>query len=183
MSDGSAPLAPALDLVKSIADLLHLKPDQPEKPQARSGPLVVVGRFYISLTLILAVSASAAAYLDTKLPDGHHTSPAVEALRVTVLVCAVLGLVSSLVFILFLAASKPLLIFSPTELSAEAQQSLYAPRMKDQDMKTTAAPTPEPKASEEAEARPPAETKAPGPAEAKAPEVNTSVPSGAGETG
>lgn len=137
MNEGSAPLAPGVDFVKALVDVLRLKSDQPEKPQARSGPLVVVGRLYISLTLILAVSTSAAAYLDTKMPNGHPTSPAVEALRVTVLFCVVLGLVSSLLLILILAVSKPLLIFSPTELSAEAQQSLYSPRTKDEGEKGT----------------------------------------------
>jgi hypothetical protein len=120
--------APGIDaLIGAIVELVQVK----EKGETRGGPLLVAGRLYLSLTLILAVVTSASGYLDSKsLPTSS-----VLVLRYTLLVCILAGLYIAVQTVRALYKKNPLFIFSPTELSTQAQASLIAPVTPDEEPK------------------------------------------------
>jgi len=126
----------ASDVISMAAEVLHLKPESGEKTETRSGPLVVIGRFYISLTLILAVATSASAYFDAR----STPTWSVEKMRCLVAGCVLVGLSLGVLLICLLFKKHPMYLFSPTELSTQTQQSLMAPRSKGE--AETVQPTP-----------------------------------------
>lgn len=122
-----APVRLASDVLSMAAEVLHLKSEAGEKTGTRGGPLLVVGRLYISLTLILAVVTSASAYLDTtKTP-----SCSVQTMRVAVVACVISGLLLGVILIAVLYRKNAMFLFSPTELSTAAQEALLAPQTKE----------------------------------------------------
>ena len=115
-----------LETVKSILDYVKSKPEDTEKGQTRAGPLVVAGRLYVSLTLILAFCASSGAYVDLKTE--RKLSSGIECMRTSLVIVVFIGLASAIGLILVLYRRNHLLLFSPTELSTEAQQSMLGPK-------------------------------------------------------
>jgi hypothetical protein len=117
MGDGKDSVAGAAELVKTVAEALHLR----ENPETRGGPLQMAGRLFLSLTVILAATVSASAYLDTLKSE---PAPTITALRWVLLGCILLGLIASIALVAFLVRKDPWLLFSPTELTAESQLHL-----------------------------------------------------------
>jgi hypothetical protein len=67
MGDEATPTGTVAEVLKAATQALQLTTEQSEKSGAtRGGPLLVVGRLYVSLTVILAAVTSASAYFDTK---------------------------------------------------------------------------------------------------------------------
>lgn len=95
---------------------------QPASP----GPLVAVGRFYVAQTLVLALAASASAFLDSR--NGQDPSFSVCALRLSLLFVSVCGSMLSLVLVGSLLRTHAHLLFSPTELSPEATMAILNSR-------------------------------------------------------
>ena len=114
----------ASELVKTAMELLQLREAKPA--ETRGGPLVMVGRLYVSLTLILAAVTSASAFLDIS----HTPTPTVDCLRKTVLLSVGAGLVLGVALIVVLFLKHPMYLFSPTELSEATQQHLVTPPIK-----------------------------------------------------
>src|SRR5580700_9343027 len=123
------PAGLATDILKMVSEALHLKSESSEKPTARSGPLLLIGRFYISLTLILAAATSAGAYMDSKTAAGPAFS--VEVMRLVVTACVAAGLLMGAALIFALFWRNTLYLFSPAELSVAAQESLLSPKSKE----------------------------------------------------
>ena len=117
------PIKLAIEAIKAATEILHPELET-EKPAPRAGPLVVVARFYLSMTLILATVASVAALIDWKTSP-HEPSCIVTLLRVGVLVMVVAGIGLGVWLLQFLIAKNQLFIFSPTELSTATQQALF----------------------------------------------------------
>src|SRR5580658_1497839 len=115
----------AIEAIKTAADALHLNPEEKTRP----GPLVVVGRFYISLTLVLAAVTSAAAVIDWKT---YPTPPdiSVALLRLTLLVVIGSGLLLGCVLLVVLVGRHPGYLFSPGELSSDIQMQIMGPTSK-----------------------------------------------------
>jgi hypothetical protein len=116
----TAPIKSAIDLVKAVVEALHLNPTE-DKANPRAGPLVIIGRFYISLTLILAAVTSASAIIDWKAPQ---VSPTVAVMRLLLVFCILAGLVMGSSLLLVLLGRHTLFLFNPAELSQEALQQL-----------------------------------------------------------
>lgn len=152
MAEGTeiGPIKAAIEAIKAAVEILHPGTDS-EKSLSRPGPLVVVGRFYVSLTLILATVTSVGAIVDWKsvstrspapvpagsalasLAEGATSQPChvgVDTLRECLLVSICGGLLLSVVLVIVLMCKNALFLFSPTELSADAHQ-LLAPRTKE----------------------------------------------------
>jgi len=117
------------DLLKVVTETVRMTGEQHEKSETRAGPLVVVGRLYVSLTLVLAAFTSAASIIDSR-PGAAAPSRVIECLRGGVLAVVGLGLLLGVALLIWLLWGHRLLLFSPTELSPEAQQLLLGPRVK-----------------------------------------------------
>lgn len=105
-----------IELAKSIID-----PGRSTRP----GPLVVVGRFYVSLTVVLALAATAAGYIDrgTAQPIAPQTS--VVAIRYALLGAVGIGLAGAVTLVVALLISHKGLLFSPSELAQTVQQTMF----------------------------------------------------------
>jgi hypothetical protein len=112
-------LAPA-EAVKAAVEIL--KPVAEHDSPSRPGPLVAAGRFYVSLTVILAAFTSAASFIDWK--SGHDPSDSVSVLRWFLVVAILVGLSLPVLLLQALYERQPLFLFSPTELSPELQLKL-----------------------------------------------------------
>ena len=122
----TGPITTALEAIKATTELL----DTAKIPHPRAGPLVIVGRFYISLTVILAVVASTAAIIDWKTAP-HDPSFSVSILRLAVIIAVTGGLLLSVVLIGILLFKHVMYLFNPSELTPETLQSLMSPRSKE----------------------------------------------------
>jgi hypothetical protein len=132
------PTEPVISVAKQAAELVKevksLAEGGDEKaPGARGGPLQIVGRLYIALTTIVALSASVSGYLDTKDSATRFnysvysdiTESTVE-LRGAVEFAVKLGLIASVILILRLAWKHPMYLSSPTEFSSEVHRDMIA---------------------------------------------------------
>jgi hypothetical protein len=128
--EDAAPVGLAGDVLKAAKDLLLSKSGQGKETKSYGGPLLVIGRLYISLTLILAATASVAAYLDAHCVVGHAPSEGVETLRCMVAASVLVGLALGVALIIWIVCKNALLLFSPTELSAETQRAVFIPHSK-----------------------------------------------------
>jgi len=115
------PLRQASDLVGIVTEVLKSS----EKHETRGGPLVIVGRLYVSLTLILAGVTSVSAYLDSELATGHSVSTTVAWMRICLLVIIGLGIGLGTFLVWGLYKKHALMLYSPTELSEASQASLF----------------------------------------------------------
>lgn len=114
------PIKLATEAIKAVVELLHLNPEaEKEKTPSRPGPLVVVGRFYLSLTFLLAAMTSGAALIDWKTYP-HEPSFSVSVLRLCMIFAVGLGLLFGVALIAVLLWKHTLFLFNPTELSADA---------------------------------------------------------------
>jgi hypothetical protein len=116
---------PATEAVKPLIDVVKTAIDSvvPVPLHPRAGPLVVVGRFYVSMTIILAIVTSTSALIDWKTSP-HDPASSIAVLRIGLLASVAVGLVFSIVLIGVLLWKHALYLFNPAELSAEAQAQL-----------------------------------------------------------
>ncbi len=144
MAKDSAVEAAGHSVIEAAKGLLEIvQSTEGEKVPPRPGPLVVVGRFYVSMTVLTGAIASVAALIDAK--TGHEPTGAVTAMRfIAVGACAV-GIVLCVILLIYLIKRHHLMIFSPSELSPEAQQRLFGAVTKEEaEQEKIVAPPPEP---------------------------------------
>ena len=106
---------PLMEAVKTVLETVRSPAERSEKTSGtRSGPLQVMGRLYIGLTAILALSASVAAYMDMQIVTSN-VSVITCILRCSLLTACLAGLIGTVVLVGFLAKRSPSLLSSPTE--------------------------------------------------------------------
>jgi hypothetical protein len=78
----------------------------------------------------------------TRIATRRDTMYSISVLRLALLITVLVGMVLGVVLIAFLVWRHALLLFSPPELSAEAQAAILGPRTKEQATKAEAPPPP-----------------------------------------
>ena len=125
VSDATDLVKEAAALVQAATDLVQGKSEK-DKPSTRSGPLQVAGRLYLSLTALLAVFATGAAYFD----DGKISSTTTH-LRYAVLVAVFLGITGVALLVWHLARKSPSWLSNPAEFSPGAQLGMLGISVKE----------------------------------------------------
>jgi hypothetical protein len=141
------PIKSVGDIIKAVVDVVRPNVEAEKPPATRAGPLVVVGRLYLSLTIILALVTSIGAIVDWKMAElatraakmsgtaitiPLHASDSVEGMRCFLVGVVVVGLLLGIALLVWLAHEHPFLLSSPTEFSEGLQQEIAGPIGKDQ---------------------------------------------------
>jgi hypothetical protein len=121
-AEGAGAIGLVSEAFKAGVEATKPKEDTSGKTHARGGPLVTLGRLYLSLVLILAVCASTSALVDWKTNAGH--SFAIEIMRYIVLAFAATGLVGAMVLVWKLFKLNPLYLSSPSEMATSLQEQM-----------------------------------------------------------
>lgn len=133
-SEGDLSIAKQIvDLAKDLATVVHGEvkavAEKDEKaPEARGGPLQIVGRLYIALTTIMALAATASAYFDTRVGDNKPITCTTSVLRIGVVVAVGLGLGGGVLLLARLVGKHPMYLSSPTEFSSAVHQEMISAR-------------------------------------------------------
>lgn len=138
----ASPIKAAAEAIKAALEVLRAEADPGSENAPRAGPLVVIGRFYLSMTLILATVTTLAGIVDWKMHD-FKPSWVVQTLRLLVVVVVLSGLILGVSLLHWLVKKHPLFLFNPSELTPEQHRLLEeeeAPQPRPN--KTSAPPVP-----------------------------------------
>lgn len=125
-SPATAVLEQAARLLKAATDILaSVKPQAEEQRGKSTGPLQVAGRLYLSLTTILALSATAWSYLFRGNEAALCSGP-VMALRWSVVGVSLLGIFATVGLVVYLARKHVSLLSGPGEYSSAVHADLIS---------------------------------------------------------
>jgi hypothetical protein len=121
-----AVLEQAARLLKVATDILsNLKPQGDEQRGKTAGPLQIAGRLYLSLTAILALSATGWSYL-FKGTEGATCSTVVATLRWLLVAAIFLGITGILWLVAHLTRKHVSLLSGPGEYSSTVHEALMS---------------------------------------------------------